>query len=578
MPIIALDDNLINKIAAGEVVERPASVVKELIENAIDAGASIIKVNIANGGIDRMEVEDNGQGMDKEELPLAFQRHATSKIATAEDLFNITTMGFRGEALPSIASVSRIDLYSKKNDHEGVFIRLEGGQLVKQEYRPCPQGTRIIIKDLFFNTPARRNFLKSPVSEGGHIYELLCKYALARPDISFIFSNDKKTFFKTPGNNDLKDAVLCIYGRDFTRYLVEASHQGEQYAVAGMLSTPELRRLNRKHQFFFVNNRPVRSVLLFKAVDQAYSGHLLSREQPAVILSIDVPPGDIDVNVHPQKNEVRFKDEKIVFRMVYAVIKEALDKLDFRPIASFEPEKSQIPAGYQQPQHQSRELYEPAINFNYSPSPITSPHLLPAEGTGAQLQSSSIETSREFRVIGQCLNSYILLEMNQALYIVDQHAAHERIIYNKIKEAYASGKEFAQILAVPLPIELSTRQMEIIADNNGFFSELGFILDIIAPNTALLRGAPSSMGGQELDFIHELLEMWQDNSLSDLKDESIKTMACKRAVKAGDGLHLQEMEIIIEDLLNTENYKNCPHGRPTIIKMTHAELDRLFKR
>lgn len=576
MTIKALDDNLINKIAAGEVIERPASVVKELIENSIDAGATTISVNISNGGADKIEVEDNGEGLNGEEIPLAFQRHATSKIDCAEDLFNISTMGFRGEALPSIASVSRIELYSKKNAEEGVFARLEGGNFLKLEHYASPNGTRIIVRDLFFNTPARRNFLKSPVSEGGHIYELLSKYALARPDISFNFSNDKKGFFKTPGNGSLKDVVISIYGRDFARYMIEAHYSGEEYSVEGLISTPELRRLNRKNQTFFINHRPVRSVLLFKAIDQAYQGRLLSREQPVVMLSITVPPASVDVNVHPQKNEVRFKDEKTVFRTVYSAVNDCLEQVDYRPLSSYPFSARATSSNRQNPQ--PREWHESAIDFNFTGSPVN--HQEPAQVDTKPTEAAIIHQSGEgeYKIIGQCLNSYILLEKDKSLYLVDQHAAHERIIYNRLKKACAAGSEIGQVLAVPVPIELSTRQIGIIEQNNEFFLELGFSLDIIAPDTVLLRSAPASMAGQELEIINELLELWQDNSQPDLKDEVIKTMACKKAVKAGDGLFMQEMATIIEDLFSTEPYKNCPHGRPTIIRISHTELDRLFKR
>lgn len=572
MTIKLLDDNLINKIAAGEVIERPASVAKELIENSIDAGATVINVNITNGGIDMIEVEDNGEGLNKDEIPLAFQRHATSKIDCSEDLFNISTMGFRGEALPSIASVSRIELFSKKTAAEGLFARLEGGKLLKLENQASPNGTRIIVKDLFFNTPARRSFLKTPVSEGGHIYELLCKYALARPDLSFSFSNDKKSFFKTPGNGNLRDVVISIYGKDFSRYLIDTYYNGEEYSVTGLISTPELKRLNRKNQIFFINNRPVRSVLLFKAVDQAYQGRLLSREHPVVILSITVPRASVDVNVHPQKNEVRFRDEKTVFHTVYSVLRDCLEQIEYQPLKS-----NSVFALHTQdsPRPAAQMLQESAIDFTY------------AQPTGERQEvqfgniravDNNLTQVEEYRIIGQCLNAYILLEKDNSLYLIDQHAAHERIIYNQLKDSYATGREMPQMLAVPLPLNLSTQQVGLIDDNKDYFLQLGFDLDIISPDTVVIRSAPTSMAGHELEIINELLEIIQNKSHTDLRDESLKTMACKRAVKAGDGLFMQEMATIIKELFSTEFYKNCPHGRPTIVKMSHAELDRFFKR
>lgn len=580
MSIKPLDDNLINKIAAGEVIERPASVVKELIENSIDAAATIISVNINRGGIDRIEVEDNGQGMEAHDIPLAFQRHATSKISSLEDLFNINTMGFRGEALPSIASVSRIDLYCQKADSAGAFARLEGGRFIKQENRPSPVGTRIIVSDLFFNTPARRSFLKSAVTEGNHVYDLLRKYALSHPDISFSFSNDRKQFFKTPGNGSLKDTVLCIFGRDFAGYLTDVAYIGEEYTIEGLISTPELRRTNRKNQYFFINHRPIRSVLLYKAVDQAYQGFLLSREQPAIILSLKIPLGSVDVNVHPQKSEVRFKDEKAVFRIVNAVLKDALEQVDYRPLNYSPLEHYSFPPGFKEQNHQNRVVYETGMSFDFDipPNPGTVP-LQPLKDRRTEPQEAEGQPAAgDFRIIGQCLNSYILLEMNQALYLVDQHAAHERIMYNRLKEMYNSAREITQLLAVPLALELSPGQINIIEDHNDIFSDLGFELDVIAPDTVIIRATPDGVSGQELELVNELLELWQDNTLPDIKEEAIKTLACKKAIKAGEGLYLQEMEIIITELLNSPDYKNCPHGRPTIIKMSQAELDRLFKR
>jgi DNA mismatch repair protein MutL len=580
MSIKPLDDNLINKIAAGEVIERPASVVKELIENSIDASATIISVNINRGGIDRIEVEDNGQGMEGEDIPLAFQRHATSKISSLEDLSNINTMGFRGEALPSIASVSRIDLYSQKAGSVGAFASLEGGRFLKAENRPAPVGTRIIVSDLFFNTPARRSFLKSAVTEGNHVYDLLRRYALSRPDISFSFSNDRKQFFKSPGNGSLKDTVLTVFGRDFAGYLTDVAYAGEEYTIEGLISTPELRRTNRKNQYFFINHRPVRSVLLYKAVDQAYQGFLLSREQPAIILSLKIPPVSVDVNVHPQKSEVRFKDEKSVFRIVNAVLKGALEKIDYRPLNYLPPEHNSFPPGFKEQNHQNRVVYETGMGFDFDGP--GNPGAVPMQPMNdwriAREEENGQPAAREFRIIGQCLNSYILLEMNQSLYLVDQHAAHERIMYNQLKEMYNTGKEVTQLLAVPLALELSPGQIYIIENHNDFFADLGFDLDVIAPDTVLIRATPGGISGQEMDLVNELLELWQDNTLPNIQEEALKTLACKKAIKAGEGLYGQEMERIITELLNSPDYKNCPHGRPTIIKMSQAELDRLFKR
>ncbi|NLB51885.1 MAG: DNA mismatch repair endonuclease MutL [Syntrophomonadaceae bacterium] len=321
MAIKLLSDEVINKIAAGEVIERPASIVKELIENSIDAGASLINVRILNGGIDEIQVEDNGAGIEHDQLTTAFLRHATSKLAREEDLYAIGTMGFRGEALPSIASVSRIELYTKTYAAAGSKCLVEGGMIKKLERYPTAEGTKIIIRDLFYNTPVRKTFLKSPVSEGNNIYDTVCKYALAYPEISFVFDNQKKTQFKTPGNGILRDTVFTLFGSDMNQFLIEVDEKGSQFSLQGLISKPEYKRNNRKLGFFFVNKRPVKSPILNRAMDNAYRGLLVSREFPVFFLSLTAVPESIDVNIHPQKSEVRFRDEQTVIRFVSGVVK-----------------------------------------------------------------------------------------------------------------------------------------------------------------------------------------------------------------------------------------------------------------
>lgn len=584
MAIKLLDDKLINKIAAGEVIERPASIVKELAENSIDAGSRKINVRIISGGIERIEVEDDGEGIKSDELLLAFLRHATSKISKEEDLFSIATMGFRGEALPSIASVSRIDVYSKNNEDDSIHACFEGGKLLDKEVYPCPSGTKIIIKDLFYNTPARKKFLKSPVTEGNHIYDMMCKYALARPDISFSFSNEKRLFFKTPGRGKLRDAAIAVYGHDLNEDLLDVFYEGETYTLSGLISTPEISRANRKNQIFFINNRPVRSPLLYKTVDNAYKGLLISREHPVVILNINMPAEDVDVNVHPQKTEVRFKDEKVVFRLVSEVLRDVLDGQDFRfnnryVMENPEPVYKTEPVGKNE--IRTRELFNiyehvpdysnrRIDSFNVEDHDLVNDH---------SLSIDDVNTDAPFQIIGQCFNSYILVQREDSLWLVDQHAAHERIIYSQLKEQYNnSASEISQLLAFPLSVELSGNQVELIEQNRELFTQLGYSLEIIGYNSVLIRATPGFAVGKEKEIVLELLDLLQERGSSDFRERAIIMMSCKKAIKSGTCLNGHEMVKIIEELLLVEGYKHCPHGRPTMICLDHVELDRMFKR
>ncbi|MGE5389902.1 MAG: DNA mismatch repair endonuclease MutL [Deltaproteobacteria bacterium] len=595
-----LDDKLINKIAAGEVIEKPASVVKELVENSLDAGASAVKVTIAGGGLQLIDIEDDGSGLSYDEIPLAFLRHATSKLAKEADLFDINTMGFRGEALPSIASVSRVEVFSKAYDSEGVYARLEAGNMEEIKNYPCPEGTRMIIKDIFFNTPARRKFMKTPVSEGNAVYDVIVKYALARPEVSFTFSNDKKTFFKTPGNGRLRDTVVAILGVDYAGHLLEIEHSYEGTSLTGLIGGPELTRANRKQEFFCVNQRPVRSPMVYRALDSAYSGLLLSREYPVVILNLSLPPHTIDVNVHPQKNEIRFQDEKPIFDYIYGVLRERLKKADFTP----------RPGGISMGVSQERK----SLDYKYSPRPVVAEGALPLPFADTRASGSvttgnkpmfsnsfggysregnqdvyvnqpniysdtlSIEPGQELHIIAQTLNSYILIEAGDSLWLIDQHAAHERIIYSGLLEAAGAKDEPSQILALPLTLEFSTRDMDQIENHTQLFAELGFQLEAMGPTTLAIRSAPALISGSEDEVIAEILDAMAERGQVNIKEKALALMACKKAIKAGEKLDFNQMERLIIDLLASSDYKNCPHGRPTMIKLGRRDIDRMFKR
>lgn len=572
MSIKLLDESLINKIAAGEVVERPASVIKELLENSLDAGASRIDVRISGGGIESIEVSDDGVGISEADLPLAFLRHATSKISGEEDLFQISTMGFRGEALPSIASVSRMEVFTRSGEEAGLYICLVGGKVAENKHQPGPPGTKIIVKDLFFNTPARKKFLRSAVSEGNQVYDLLCRYALARSDVSFGFSNDKRTFFKTPGNGSLSDAVLTVWSRELRQHLLEVDSSFGSYGLRGLISSAELHRQSRKNQLFFVNRRPVRSPLVFKALDLAYQGMLLAREQPLAILHLNLPEDEVDVNVHPQKNEVRFRDEKRVFTTLVDGLRETLGEMR---VGTILPSRDRQPADYRPatPERPAGEKTQPGIPFLWKDT-IIKERLVPDLAAVDESQAG-MPPDQEFRIIGQCLDSYIILEKEQALWMVDQHAAHERVMYQRLKSAM--GERPGQILAIPLAIEFSRAQMNAMENRFDKLEQLGFRLEPLGPNSMLIREAPSLLAGREIEVLLELADL-PEKDREDYEHAALSTMACKKAVKNGTSLLAAEMTNIVQELFKVPDYRFCPHGRPTMIKLSKYELDRMFKR
>lgn len=573
MSIKLLDESLINKIAAGEVVERPASVVKELLENSLDAGASRIEVRIAGGGIEFIEISDDGLGISEADLPLAFLRHATSKISGEEDLFQITTMGFRGEALPSIASVSRMEIFTRYGEEPGMYMRIEGGRVVSRKQQPVPSGTRIIVRDLFFNTPARKKFLRTAVSEGNQVYDLICRYALARPEVSFTFSNDKRTFFKTPGSESLADAVLTVWSREIRQHLLEVNSSFGNYGLRGLVSSAELHRQSRKNQLFFVNRRPVKSPLVFKALDLAYQGMLLAREQPLAILHLTLPEEEVDVNVHPQKNEVRFRDEKRVFSTLVDGLREVLGQMKVGMNLSLRDGPA---PNYARIKDQERTLYpksQPGIPFLWKETIIKEEDNREA-GSSPAVRPAAY-TEGEFRIIGQCLDSYILLEKEQALWMVDQHAAHERIMYQRIKNSLRAQP--GQILAIPLAVEFSRGQMTNMENRLDKLEKLGFKLEPLGPSSMLIREAPPLLAGREIEVLLELSEL-PDKDSEGYEHDAITTMACKRAIKSGTALLEAEMASIVRELWTVPDYRFCPHGRPTMINLSKTDLDRIFKR
>ncbi len=552
-----LDKTLVDKIAAGEVVERPASVVKELLENSIDAASSFIEVEIRGGGIEYIRVTDDGVGIDKKDLKLAFARHATSKLESEADLWSINSMGFRGEALSSIAAVARVDMNSNTGS-EGYHIKIAGGNVLSFQAAPSPPGSSVTVQDLFFNIPARRKFLKSSVTEGNRIYDIVVRIALSHPEISFCFRNEHRQIFMTSGNGDLREVAWAIFGKDFSRRLLEINLEYGDITVTGLISKPDLTRKNRKGQIFFVNRRVVKNQILSVSLEKAYSGFLLSMERPVGIVFLTIPADQVDVNVHPQKTEVRFRDEKTVFKVIQTAVREELLKRTM-PEMTTEPFRFPVEGVSE-----------------YDKVPNLSPVMMREDPLEFSINTD--DNSERPRVFGQWKNSYLICEINGLLIIVDQHAAHERLLYNQIREH--SGQKLEQELAVPVGIELSPDFLSLVESKQNMLNNLGYKLDRFGEKTMVIRSIPAVVAGREVEVLMEILESWESAPPNDemILDNGLKILACRGSVKAGQKLDQMEMLRLISDWAVTDNRNFCPHGRPTCFTMDKSEMDRFMKR
>lgn len=592
--IHVLNENISNKIAAGEVVERPSSVIKELIENSIDANASSITIEIKDGGISYIRISDNGIGMDSEDAKISFIRHSTSKISSESDLFYINTLGFRGEALASIASVAYIEMLTKqKEDNYGTKINIEGGELKYIETAGCSDGTTITVKNLFYNTPARLKFLKKESREAAIISDMLLKLSLSRPDISFKYINNNKLIFNTPGDGSLKNTILILYGKDTYSSLININYSNNYLSINGFVGSSKIARSNRNHQVFFVNNRLVKNKILSTAVDNAYKTYLTINKFAFCIIFIDINPELIDVNVHPTKSEIRFQNESEIFSAIFNTVRNGLTGEILIPNLSFdEDDNKEI--------HVKDNVYEIEKQENlFDSNIIEDTKYLFKENSKLQennktymdiepVKESSIENI-DFKsilppliVLGQCHYTYILAQGPDGLYIIDQHAAHERIMYEKFKDSYESSGIQSQELLVPLVIEMTPDEIIIIKENIEKFHKLGFDIDNFGNNSLIIRAVPIIFGEPQLKKLFiEIVDNINSNNLSgssNFIDKSLYTLACKSAVKANDKLSDIEMSELLNMLRLTNNPYNCPHGRPTIIKMSKYELEKKFKR
>lgn len=615
-----LDEKTINQIAAGEVVERPVNAVKEMVENSIDANASEIEVEIADGGITYIRVTDNGSGMDKEDAEMSIIRHATSKISTVDNIFHISSLGFRGEALASIAAVSKCTLTTRQKDNsEGIQLDIESGKITDSKIVGAPVGTTIEVRELFYNVPARKKFLKTERTEAGRINTIIGKMALSHPTIAFRLINNGRVVIETPGNGRLLDAVTSLYGIDVSNEMFIVEHSSDMYFLDGMISKPSLLKSSRQYQTIIVNHRIVESSLISKAIDNAYHSLLPKTGYPVCIIKLTVPPESIDINVHPQKREIKFEDEKEIFRLVYhAVLKtltaqseaaeiateitytpkhESVDEKDIN-IKNFENNYYSTKKGNdfvnlywkdatdtynnktQENHYEKRNEYNPENDFKkiYSENSI----LENFQNNEKQSERLFEDIKKEELVIplGQVANCFIICVKGKELFIIDQHAAHERVRYDKLAE-HAESVPVQNIL-IPRLITMDKQDIELFEERRKDIERLGIIFEQAGIDVIRITGAPEDFSESDMErVIHDLLIAF--NSQSEPSPETLRHRmmayaACRGAIKAGDVLNIRQMKELISDLFMTSRPFVCPHGRPTIIKFTPEELGKLFKR
>jgi len=653
--IRVLDEQVVNRIAAGEVVERPASAVKELIENSLDAGARRIEVEVEMGGRRLIRVRDDGIGMTRQDALLALQRHATSKIQTDADLLRIQTMGFRGEALPSIAAVSRLELITRAFEEEiGTRVVATGGEIQSVEEVGAPIGTTVTVRDLFYNVPARLKFLKTVPTELGHIIETVTRYAFAYPDVSFRLVHERQELIFTPGNGDLLTAAASIWGRETVRSMVQVDYERDGIRVWGLIAPPHQTRPTRQHQYFFVNLRPVRNKTLTAALDEAYRTLTPEKRYPACVLLVDMNPRLVDVNVHPAKIEVKFQREGEVFEAVVQAIRAALLEHGMipsavgaaaipatrlrptpPPVSSRQEGASPVPASPIGDQEGGRSTTLVPEREAESPRPVASAeegqhagvtpqryvpdvqtvHRLLLQRAGLapreeptqeaaspepttqqllpelQAETEPLETAHlpfahlldDLQILGQVQNTFIVASTRKGLVIIDQHVAHERVLYEQFCAQRGSTPIPRQPLLNPEPLMLDRRSALLLQERLEELNRLGFELEPFGQDTYLVRSVPVALAGRNplevlRDIVDELVELSVSRRLPVAREQIWITTACKLAVKAGDPLNLPEMQKLIEDLARTQNPYLCPHGRPITLTLTWEELERRFKR
>ncbi len=627
-----LDQDTINKIAAGEVVERPSSVVKELVENSIDAGASAVSVTISGGGTTQIRVTDNGSGFERDDLDIAFQKNTTSKIRCADDLMSVQSLGFRGEALSSISAVSKLELITKtRSELVGIRYIIHGGIKQEEQEVGCPDGTTFVVSDLFYNTPVRRKFLKSAMTEAGYVNDVMERIALSNPHVSIKFTNNGKLIINTSGNGKLSDVIYGIYGRDIAAELCEVRKKSGELSIEGLIAKPVIARGNRNYENYFLNGRYIKNPLISKAIEEAYRGYMMQNKYPFTALMLQIPNEMFDVNVHPAKLEVRFTQPELIYEFVYQAVRttvvegETIRKTQLTP--QDKPVVRQIPGTVPEPFEKNivaETKPYPEQKSNQLPKPLpvapvkTQPEVLPVEiprkesvsvltektttvsqpemslkqmavvsdiapePKPVQLSFLSEQAKSEHRIIGQLFSTYWLVEYDNNLYIIDQHAAHERVIYEKLMLSYQNADIHAQQLYPPIIISLSLREQEVLEQSLSYFSKLGYEIEAFGGSEYKLSAIPSELPAINkkeflLDILDDLIESGIPSEPESLY-EKIASMSCKAAVKGNQKLSYMEASALIDQLMKLENPFHCPHGRPVTIELSKYEIEKKFKR
>ena len=623
MSITLLDQNTINKIAAGEVVERPSSVVKELVENAIDAGATAITVEIKEGGISFIRVTDNGSGINKDEIEIAFKRHATSKIKSIEDLMAVSSLGFRGEALASIAAVSQVELITKTSDSlSGVRYTIDGGVPGEVAEIGAPEGTTFIVRNLFYNTPVRRKFLKTATTEGGYIGSLVEYLALSHPDISFRFISNNQNKLHTSGNMNLKDIIYNVYGRDITNNLYEISGKSQDIEASGFIGKPMIVRGNRTYENYYINGRYIKSSIITKAIEDAYKGFIMPHNYPFSAIHFKINPAIIDVNVHPTNMELRFSNNEYIYNFVYDTCLKALNSKELiaevsgpDPVAvkmQEAPVVKNVMPDIKLPEKNVLDSmpYKTETKPTESSKAETKPRRLPEpfeiKGSLQMVKEDKVryeavtkseppkqmnlfenklldENSRnKYRIIGQLFDTYWLIEFEDKFYMMDQHAAHEKVLYERTMNKLHDKTIGTQMILPPIVLSLNMHEEEIYKANQDIFKRLGYEIEEFGGNEYKVTGIPAGLPKMDYkQLLIDVLDGLSEESASkdpDIITEKVASMSCKAAVKGNNRLSFNEAFELMDELMKAENPYNCPHGRPTLIMMSRYEIEKKFKR
>lgn len=640
-----LADEVIGKIAAGEVVERPAAAIKELVENSLDAGASAVTVEIRDGGISYFRVTDNGSGIPSSDIRMAFERHATSKITKSQDLHAIATLGFRGEALASIAAVSHVTCTTRtKADVSGIKVKNDGGQITSIEEAACPEGTTFVVRDLFYNTPVRLKFLKKPATEAGFVSDLMMRLILSRPDVSFRYINQGKTLYHSAGDGKMESAVFSIYGSEMLRSMRKVEGNQSGVLLRGYVGIGESARGNRGHQSFFINGRYMKSNILSAAVESACRERVMIGKFPSCVLHLTMPYETVDVNVHPNKLEVRFQNEGALFAAVEAIVKDALVEKNplVQPVeVKLTPEKP-APAHVQvarkvEPVQPAAEKQEIAVRTSPSaperpqimpkaPIPTMQPpakvamstavqpikpvaHVLhepvrPIVEDAPQIKPASVQTEKKptvgrieeiaeqvpsflpdapkpMKLLGVAFNTFILVEYDDHLLMIDQHAVHERLLFDRLMKAY-DQHEAGQELLIPMLVTVTRREQELLLEHHELLERIGLTVEPYGDQEMAIRSIPMILGNpQAKDFLHDILNQLESERgtiTMERRRASILQLACKKAVKGGDALSEDEIRHLVTQMIDQQVTPTCPHGRPLVISLSHQELDKRFRR